>query len=365
MDSPQWLQLPFALVTPGQVLSAGIILPLLCVALVGTRFYIRRVQKASPGIDDWLITLGALFIIGMGICMIVGERLGVFGHPTPVPAGTVASEAYGLFLDAYIQFAKIQFALQFLMFLAYGFVKASIIFFCRRIFVGHKGSAFDWISIVALFFVGLWSVGFVFGLVLGCGRHVSLHWAPLKELQASGCDGSTPEIAMVISDFILDIFILLLPIPAIWRLNMSTGKKLAVTGVFLFGLTSLAASAARMAIYLIVLYKGYSAGYDINLTASTMLWWSMLEISLAAIAACLPTLSFLLREISLSQVFHRLSDLTNMSDPFKRWRSNSKPDMPLDLTLDSLYQNSNHVRLQDGQGKWSNVSSSMVEHDVP
>ncbi|KAI1214203.1 uncharacterized protein F4807DRAFT_407074 [Annulohypoxylon truncatum] len=338
MASTQWVQLPFALVTPGQVLSAGIVLPLVCIALVSIRFHIRRIQKTHLGIDDWLITLGVIFITGMGACMITGERLHVYGYPTPVPSGTVASEAYGLFLDAYIQLAKIQFAMQFLMCFAYGFVKASIIFFCRRIFLGHKNTAFDWASLVGLGLVTLWSVGFLFGLVFGCGKRVWLHWVPLQEMEES-CDGISPEEAMVISDFILDIFLLILPIPSIWSLSMSTGRKWAVTSIFLVGLTSLAASAARMSIYLTVLYQGYGAGYDINRTASTMLWWTMLEVSLAAIAACLPTLSFLARDAGLRKIFHSLSSMTSLPSSWRRW-SGSKSNKPLEISQDSLYTSS-------------------------
>lgn len=50
----------------------------------------------------------------------------------------------------------------------------------------------------------------------------------------------------------------------IWQLNMSMKRKVSLTGIFLIGMMSLAASIARMAIYLTVLYQGYSAGYDIN-----------------------------------------------------------------------------------------------------
>lgn len=45
---------------------------------------------------------------------------------------------------------------------------------------------------------------------------------------------------------------------------MSTKRKLSLTDLFLVGTMAIAASIARMAIYLIVLYDGYSAGYDIN-----------------------------------------------------------------------------------------------------
>ncbi|KAK9786401.1 putative GNAT family acetyltransferase [Seiridium cardinale] len=259
MSSIQWLQLPFALVTPGQVLAAGIVLPLVCIACVGLRFYVRRLQKTSPGVDDWLIAVGVVFIAGMGACLIIGERLGVAGYPTPVPDGTDASEASGLFLEAYIEFA-----LQFIQVFAYGFVKASVVCFCRRIFVGHKNSAFDWVSKVLIAMVVLWSVGFWMALVVGCGKSVELHWAPLQVLVEAGCDASTPEEAMVISDLILDLFILILPLPAIWKLNMSVGRKYAVTGIFLFGIMSIAASAARVAIYLTVLYQGYSAGHIVD-----------------------------------------------------------------------------------------------------
>lgn len=52
-------------------------------------------------------------------------------------------------------------------------------------------------------------------LVFGCGKDVWLRWAPLEVMMSSGCDGITPEIAMVISDFILDVIILIFPLPAV------------------------------------------------------------------------------------------------------------------------------------------------------
>ncbi|KAI0174125.1 hypothetical protein BJ166DRAFT_605780 [Pestalotiopsis sp. NC0098] len=338
MASVNWVQLPFPLVTPGQVLAAGIVLPIVCTLCVILRFYIRRLQQAPIGVDDWLVAIGVIFITGMGACLITGERLRVFGYPTPVPAGTNVTEAYGLFLDAFILQAKIQFALQFLMSFAYGFVKTSVIFFCRRIFVSHthKGSPIDWTTKVMTFIAVSWSIGFLMALVFGCGKPVQLHWAPLQTIEESGCDVSTPEVAMVISDLILDLAILILPIPAIWRLSMSTGRKVAVTFIFMFGIMSVAASAARMAIYLIVLYEGYSAGYDINRTASTMLWWSMIEVSLAAIAACLPTFNFLLKDQKLRKRMERLGSFTKSWSSLRLWKTTQTSEKPSVLPLDSL-----------------------------
>lgn len=103
----EWLELPFHLVTPRQVLAAGFTLPLVCILVVGLRFYTRRTQKSRLGVDDWLIALGAIMLVGMGACLIVGERLGVMGYPTPVPSGTLATEASKLFLEDYILQAKV------------------------------------------------------------------------------------------------------------------------------------------------------------------------------------------------------------------------------------------------------------------
>ena len=104
----EWSELPFHLVTPRQVLAAGFTLPLVCLFLVCMRFYTRRIQKSPLGIDDWLIALGVIMLTGMGACLITGERLGVMGYPTPVPDGTLATEASRLFLEDFILQAKVR-----------------------------------------------------------------------------------------------------------------------------------------------------------------------------------------------------------------------------------------------------------------
>ncbi|RYP55237.1 hypothetical protein DL769_010206 [Monosporascus sp. CRB-8-3] len=157
---------------------------------------------------------------------------------------------------------------------------------------------------------------------------------------------------MVISDLILDLIILLLPLPSIWNLSMAAGRKIAITGIFLLGMMSVVASIVRLAIYLTVLYKGYGAGYDINRTATTMLWWSMLEGALAAMAACLPTLSFLFKDVSVWQLFSRLRSISGLSSS---WRlsgndSNSREKIRHSLgghsdTIGSVDPNGTHEQI--------------------
>lgn len=56
------LVIPF--VSPGEVLSAGIVIPLVGILTVGLRFWLRSRQKARAGADDYLILL-ALVIQGL------------------------------------------------------------------------------------------------------------------------------------------------------------------------------------------------------------------------------------------------------------------------------------------------------------
>lgn len=216
----QWEKLPFRFVTPGEVFSIGLVFPLVCIALGAARLHVRRLQKQKLGPDDWLSILGIITLIGLGVCLIVGERLGVMGYPTPYPSGANPLQAYELFNQAYETEAKIEFAFQFIQCFQICFIKASIVFFIRRIFVAHRGTFIDWASIGLISLIVLWSVGFLFALIFGCGKNVAIHWAPLADLAKSGCDGITPEKANLYSDPILDLIILIFPIPSVCKFQL-------------------------------------------------------------------------------------------------------------------------------------------------
>lgn len=211
----QWKPMPFSYVKPGEVFALGLVFPLVCIVLVSARLYVRRLQKQKLLADDWTAILAVILLAGMGACLITGEQLGIMGYPMPVPAGTQASDAYALFNQAYITEAKIEFAMQFLQCFQFALVKSSIVLFIRRVFVTHRGTIMDWASMILLVVINVWSVAFLMALIFGCGKNVALHWGPLEQLVASGCDGVTPEKANLISDPILDFLILVLPLPSV------------------------------------------------------------------------------------------------------------------------------------------------------
>ncbi|KAE8310019.1 hypothetical protein BDV41DRAFT_566935 [Aspergillus transmontanensis] len=256
-SSPHWTHLPFLLASAGEVLAAGVVLPIVCLACVMLRFLARGKQK--------------------------------YQHLTP-------NMALAKYNRAYETEAKIEFYFQLFMIAAYGFIKSSIILFYRRIFVSNTKSRFAIISNICLAVTVVWAVAFFLLFLFGCKTKIYLHWAPIQEVRDKCGDPLAAESALVISDLITDLAILLLPFPKaddnmqIWTLQMSVRRKIALSCIFGVGLMALSASVVRLAIYLIVFLVGYEAGYDPDQTVTTMLWWSMIEVSLGLIAACLPTL---------------------------------------------------------------------------
>ncbi|KAH5466254.1 hypothetical protein HBI55_245860 [Parastagonospora nodorum] len=312
--APRWSPMPFDFLSPGEVLALGIAMPLVCVVVSALRIYTRRVQRQDMKLDDWLIIPCTVLTCGMGAGLISGYALGVMGYPTPLPYGTDPTLAAYMFIESYEIEAKIEFAFQLLQCLAMGIVKLSVIYFCRRIFIVHGGSAMDWITRAFILLNVCWTIAFTLVLIFGCREKIWLHWAPLQTgLIAEYCgDLRTPLLASVISDFALELMILLLPLPSIWGLQVSVLKRFGITAVFLMGLMSVAASLVKMSIFIIVLTQPYDAGYDINQTVTAMLWWGMLQVGLATVAASLPTI-YALRKHAGSSSFASFREKMNWS----------------------------------------------------
>ena len=126
--------------------------------------------------------------------------------------------------------------------------KLSALFFYKRIFVVGGNALLLKLAITGTIVVLiLWLV--VFQLLTGfqCGTHFSALW---DGNYLKYCTISFPYLyGFAISDFLLDIWIVALPIPRILSLNMPIPKKLSVLGIFLLTFICVFASAARMAQY--------------------------------------------------------------------------------------------------------------------
>lgn len=101
--------------------------------------------------------------------------------------------------------------------LALGSIKLSILFLYRRIFRGRVFDVLNWI-LIAL--VVLWILSFFLVQVFDCRTRFYMNWGPFSELQI--CLSVFHQLlAFCISDVIIDIFILVLPVPLVSLMNLS------------------------------------------------------------------------------------------------------------------------------------------------
>lgn len=92
----------------------------------------------------------------------------------------------------------------------------SIVYFYRRIFVSRKHTTFDVITHVVNATMFLWSLAFVLMVIFDCGSHIFANWGSAADQEAyCAAIGHTMEEGLAGSDLILDVVLIILPIPSV------------------------------------------------------------------------------------------------------------------------------------------------------
>ncbi|MCJ1235776.1 hypothetical protein MMC14_003747 [Varicellaria rhodocarpa] len=171
-------------------------------------------------------------------------------------------------------------------------IKISILLFYRQLFPG-RGIRIATNSIIASVIV--WGFVVFFGSIFSC-HPISGFWN--KALDPPPTCISSKALAIGISSYNIatDIIILCLPIGKVWNLQMSMQSKVAVSGIFLLGGFVVVASTLRLKFL-----------FDIEETDVTWSWygvavWSAIELNVAVVSACLPTMRPLVQAIVASPV---------------------------------------------------------------
>lgn len=293
------------------VIAIGVLFPALGAAAVTARFYVRRNRKISLGVDDWLCLPALACVTGCAITLIIGSAGHAIGYHSK-PEETAANNDKIVFLE------KCEFAFNIMSPLALGFIKLSILFFYRRIF---RGRAFELLNWILIALVVLWTLGFFLVQVFDCRTHFSTNWGTLAELQK--CLSTFHQrLAYSISDVIIDVFIFLFPVPLIWMLHMSLERKLAVTGIFLLGALALVAGILRLVVFAEILGGGHTQVVlrilgvvilDDMAVVGLILFWPMIQMGVALVAACLPTLRPLFHGLSPESVIQSVRSNLSLS----------------------------------------------------
>ncbi|KAF1962133.1 hypothetical protein CC80DRAFT_154805 [Byssothecium circinans] len=271
--------------TPELQYALAIILTIGPSIFVALRFRARHIKGAKWDWDDWLICIALFFTYVTAVFLIIGTAAGYQGRHMRF---TGPNNAIPVISDpGYIMFLKMLYAGQLSQIFAIGPTKISVLLFYRRIFRGKAFNIAVWALIVL---VSAWIIGFFFANLFEC--------VPIKEafVNAPGMGGNPKCIdalpmylAQVYSDAVLDVLILVLPIPLVWKLQLPTRQKWAVSGIFLLGLITVLSSCAKMIIFNFVGHELQKQA-DISYFLSPIAYWPIIEAALQIVAACLTML---------------------------------------------------------------------------
>ncbi|KAL6721772.1 hypothetical protein ACLMJK_000877 [Lecanora helva] len=267
--------------TPGKMYALAIFLTLLAMVAIALRFYTRRMKKAQYSYDDYMILPAMLFTIGTAVCLIVGTALGDMARHTQVD-----DEDWPIVTHRTVVFEQVVYASQLTQTLTFGFTKFTVLLLYRRIFTGE---VFRKVIYVAYALVFIWTVGFFFANLLQCWP-ISINWTGFGQNPAYCIDNNTMLIAAAWSDMFTDVAILALPLPCIWGLQMKTVHKVGVSAIFLLGLLTVGAGAARLVVFRDVARATDSGAVDITYILTPTVYWPLIESSLGIVGACLPLL---------------------------------------------------------------------------
>lgn len=196
------------------ILSHAICLPIAVIAVV-LRLVSRRLIKDSIQADDWLIIVALLFAAGEITGGLLCVRNGGGKH--------------AILLEDPLQFAKLVFATELMYDPAIAAVKLSVLLLYRRLFPNRRFRIILWC--VGGFIVCYSSIQNVM-TIFDC-HPIEAIWNPF--VKGTCIDLNTLAIVMGILNIVTDFVTLILPMPLLWRLQISRVWKLQLMGIFLTG----------------------------------------------------------------------------------------------------------------------------------
>ncbi|KAB8220660.1 hypothetical protein BDV33DRAFT_203301 [Aspergillus novoparasiticus] len=247
----------------GQVIAICLVFTIAAFLAIVLRFYIRIHTKRSLWLDDYAALYSAIMVAGYCASSILQTRWGLGLHAEYFPTANVK------------QFSKIQYAGGPLYSMSLLGFKVSLLASYLRI--GGFVKVYRTIIIVAIVAVIVNQVIFTFLFIFPC-RPIAMQWDP--DLSGKCIDTLKSYYALAGTSLGFDIVIIALPLPVLWKLQLGKRQKVALCCVFAIGFFVTIIQIIR--IFTIARLKTYTDSKPVIL-------WSIIEISLAVIIACVPT----------------------------------------------------------------------------
>ncbi|RAL12388.1 uncharacterized protein BO97DRAFT_434373 [Aspergillus homomorphus CBS 101889] len=259
----------------------GLIFLFLPCIFVGLRVWAKWLSRRSLQADDYLIFGGLAFSVACSITQLIGSIHGLLSQHE-----TVDSHGQPLLQDPkFLTYQRCKFSSQMLGVLSLGLTKLSLLVLFRNIFAVSR--AFNLASAILIAITAAWTVSFFFSNLFTCYPITAL----VEEYYNNNClDSLAMWYAGCITDVLIDLIIMVLPLPMVFKLQLAPKQKVAVSAVFVMGTGVIAISITRLAMY-VKIGSTYLDHYtDDSYYISPIVFWTNIETALAVILACLPTL---------------------------------------------------------------------------
>jgi hypothetical protein len=223
------------------IIVISVLFPLTATLLVGLRLRARVLTSERIKADDyWIVTAVVSFLAAVRLLkkshywqVQVLTAASVIPYIISVSAACAGIHSRYCTPTQQIRFAKIVFAIQLLYLASVSSVKISLLLFYKRVFPGKR---FGYIVTVTLGLSGIWFLAFFFAQLFETWP-ISASWTLNPNgSYAWAINEQSMNLWLCGTDILVDVFLLLLPVPVITSLRMSRKDKLAFLGIFSLGL---------------------------------------------------------------------------------------------------------------------------------
>ncbi|KAI1751648.1 hypothetical protein F4782DRAFT_531422 [Xylaria castorea] len=227
---------------PNLLYALSILFSVLPTIVVALRFQVKTKSNPRIFLDDWLILLALVSCIVYAVFLIIGVAAGGLGRP-------LKRDATGepIYDDEFFLFQKVSYVTNFVQMIALGPTKLAVLLLYRRIF-GVDRRGFNLISMTLMGLVIAWTGAFLFTNIFTYTPIEDMWTKPPGKAHATFEHPTAMYNSQCFADMVLDIFIIVLPLPQIWKLQMTVRLKIQISCIFMLGLITVGASVTRAVI---------------------------------------------------------------------------------------------------------------------
>ncbi|KAI0116200.1 hypothetical protein F4776DRAFT_666522 [Hypoxylon sp. NC0597] len=246
------------------IILHSIVLTITTIAVL-VRLFTRAVIKKNIGIDDWFALLSWALSLEFSIILAYATVWGFGMHVYDIRASEILNTLKWLSVSQKSYFPLI---LSIKLCILLGYLR---IFKVDRV---TKWGIWVGVTVCSLFYI------ITFFIDLFRCKPIEAAWNPT--IKGTCFSYAAFPWATGIFNVISDFYILLLPLPPILRMNMPLARRLRIASIFGLGLFTCVASIMRF-----VVTRQYADDPDQTYVAAKVLYWTVLEINIGLICACI------------------------------------------------------------------------------